>query len=64
MKQEFLKEVGIGSTEVRLLLLLLLEKLFIDMSGRHGDGSKGMSGDAKEGDDCNELHVVDEKVDF
>jgi len=52
--QEIFKEVGIESTEARLLL----EMLFIDMSGRNRDGSKGMSGDAKEGDDGNELHVV------
>ena len=52
--QEIFKEVGIESTEARLLL----ETLFIDMSGRNRDGSKGMSGDAKEGDDGNELHVV------
>jgi len=52
--QDFLKEVGIGSAEARLLL----ETLFINLSGRNRDGSKGMRGDAKEGDDGNELHVV------
>jgi len=28
------------------------------MSGGHRDGGEGMAGDAKEGDDCDEFHVV------
>ena len=52
-KQKSLKEVGIRSAEARLLL----EEVFFDLSGRHRVGSEGTSGDAEEGDDCNELHV-------
>lgn len=53
INQAVRKEVRMESTEARLLF----DNLLITMTGRIRDDSEGMVGNAKEGDDCNELHV-------